>query len=134
MFVIDTRILYNPIPTNEFTVGWMIVQEKNQDKFISNVVNSKDNEPILASIARRTGKTYTINKLAERLELLREKQGQVIRRNTAISIRKETQIVLIDDFSTELILQIQKHRPDIKIVGVSSGYPDNNEFELVMFE
>ena len=47
MFVIDTRILYNPIPTNEFTVGWMIVQEKNQDKFISNVYKARIDQRII---------------------------------------------------------------------------------------
>jgi hypothetical protein len=97
-----------------------IAQSDIQRKFMRRVRFGKSNHT--EEWDRRMGKTHTLLKLVSPILKRQHKKVQYINISAQPKIVcKDTQIVLLDEFSRIVYDKIRKKRPDIRIIGLTTS-------------
>ena len=116
--------------------------EWNQKLFMRKARFSEDD--FISKMPRREGKTFTLKKLVKPVFKKERKNFQYLnavkRSRKHKVIKKETQVLLVDDCWNAVVNFIKTNRPDIRIVGLKSTWGKEEdqmvekEFESMKFE
>ncbi len=107
--------------------------EAQQQKMFMRRVRFGEEKYVMDVWPRRQGKSYTLKNLVKPLFKTRQKSAQLLsysklRRQIKV-IRKDTQVVLVDDASQALVDLIKVKRPDVRVIGLVSPEMEGDAVE-----